>query len=432
MIHRLISNRSIIACLLIASLMALSGCNGSSASPNEAEEKQAHQEGEHEEGGHAEDEGGHEGHEEGEHGGHAEEEGGHEGHEGHGETPEKVELTKEAMKEVGVEVAPVEAGSLQDNVKATAAVKHDVNRVAHIAPMVEGQITDIRARLGEKVEAGQTLAVMRSVALGEARSAVNQARAALDVARQNYERQKKLVDKGIAAEKSFIEARGAFKQAEARYQAAHSSLRALGVGGGSGPTYPLKSHIDGTIIEQHASVGETKGPQDELFVVADQSEVWVIGQVSEQDAHAVRPGMQALVTLDAYPNQQWKGTVDWIGSTIDEKTRLLPIRVELQNPDDKLKPGMFGTVHLSAADAARKVALVPVDAVQQLEGKNIVFVPGDHEGEFRPKPVELGTESGGLVEVVSGLSPNAKVVTEGAFDVKAALTAGGRSAAHSH
>lgn len=387
----------------------MAGCNNSSGATDEA--------GTHKEGGH-------EGHKEGEH-----KEG---GHEGHGETPDKVEMTKQAMEDVGVEVSPVEAGSLRDNVKATAVVKHDINRVAHITPMVEGQVTDIRAKLGEEVEAGKTLAVMRSVVLGQARSAVNEAEAALEVARQNFERQKKLVDKGIASERSFIEARGALKQAEARYDAARSGLRALGVSGGSGPTYPLRSQIDGTIIEQHASVGETKGPQDELFVVADQSKVWVIGQVSEQDAHAVRPGMQALVTLAAYPNQQWKGTVDWIASTVDQKTRLLPIRVELPNPDDKLKPGMFGTVQLSSTDAARKVPLVPVDAVQQLKGQSIVFVPGDHEGEFRPRPVELGTESGGLVEVVSGLSTDTNVVTEGAFDLKAALTAGGRSAAHSH
>jgi cobalt-zinc-cadmium efflux system membrane fusion protein len=346
-IYRHISIRTNISILLIATLIAMAGCNNSSGATDEA--------GTHKEGGH-------EGHKEGEH-----KEG---GHEGHGETPDKVEMTKQAMEDVGVEVSPVEAGSLRDNVKATAVVKHDINRVAHITPMVEGQVTDIRAKLGEEVEAGKTLAVMRSVVLGQARSAVNEAEAALEVARQNFERQKKLVDKGIASERSFIEARGALKQAEARYDAARSGLRALGVSGGSGPTYPLRSQIDGTIIEQHASVGETKGPQDELFVVADQSKVWVIGQVSEQDAHAVRPGMQALVTLAAYPNQQWKGTVDWIASTVDQKTRLLPIRVELPNPDDKLKPGMFGTVQLSSTDAARKVPLVPVDAVQQLKGQS--------------------------------------------------------------
>ena len=414
MIHTPTSTHRLVACLIIVMLVGLVGCNGSSTSADETTETGAHREGDHEgQPERAHDEGGHEGH--GEH-----------------EIPDKVELSKQAIEDIGVEVAPVETGQLRGHVEATAAVKHDVNRVAHIAPMVEGQITDIRAKLGEKVEAGQTLAVMRSVALGEARSAVNEAQAGLDVARQNYERQKKLVEKGIAAERSFIEAKGALEQAKARYEAAQSSLRALGVSGGTGPTYPLKSHIDGTIIEQHASIGETKGPQDELFVVADQSVVWVIGQIPEQAAHAVHPGMDALVTLDAYPDKTWEGTVDWIASTINQKTRLLPIRVELDNPDNELKPGMFGTVHLSAADTPKQMPLIPVDAVQQIDGQNIVFVPGDHEGEFRPRPVELGTESGGLVEVVSGLTADAKVVTDGAFDVKAALTAGGRSAAHHH
>lgn len=391
----------------------------------------------------AADKGGHEEHREG-----AAEEGGdsHEGHreEGHQEAghqeeghqkeagPREVKLDAEAIERVGIQVASVDTGSLRDDVQATAAVEHDVNRIAHIAPMVEGQISEVRATLGDTVEAGQTLAVMRSVELGQARSAVQEARAALEVARQNFERQQKLVDKGIAAERSFIEAEGELKTAKARYQAARSGLSALGVVGGSGPTYPLKSHIDGTIIEQHASIGETKGPQDELFVVADQSEVWIVGQVAEKDAHLVRPGMTALVTLDAYPDRTWEGTVDWIASTVDQKTRLLPVRVELDNPKNQLKPGMFATIHLSAKDATRTVPLVPVDAVQQLGNRNVVFVPGDHDGEFRAQPVELGTESGGLVEVIEGLSAKSKIVSDGAFDVKAAMTAGGRSAAHHH
>jgi cobalt-zinc-cadmium efflux system membrane fusion protein len=360
-----------------------------------------------------------------------------ESHEGHQapegpEGPRVVEFTAEAIAQAGIEVASVGVGNLRDTVQATATVEHDVNRVAHIAPMVEGQISSIRAQLGDEVTAGQTLAVMRSVVLGEARAAINEARASLEVAQQNFNRQNKLFDMGIAAERSFIEARGALGQAEARYDAARSRLSALGVDGGSGPTYPLKSHIDARIIEQHASVGETKGPQDELFVVADQSRVWVIGKVPEQSAHAMQKGMSAVVTLGAYPERTWQGSVDWIASTIDQKSRLLPIRVELDNPDDKLKPGMFGTIHLSAGDQDRQVPVVPVDAVQQLGGRDVVFVPGEHVGEFRPKEVELGTEAGGAVEVVEGLESADEVVTHGAFDLKAAMTAGGRSAAHHH
>lgn len=420
--------RRIVAALGLAGLLAAYGCEDSPEAHESSkhEKHQGHAEGEH-------GEGHHEGHEEGEH------EGGHEGHgkgsdDGHGnhEMPDKIKLSQEAIERSGIEVAEVDTGTLRDNVKATAVVKHDVNRVAHIAPLVEGQISNVRASLGDDVADGETLAVMRSVELGEARSAVNEARASLDVAEQNFQRYKKLSKKGIASERSFIEAKGELKKAKARHQAAQSRLRALGVRGGSGPTYPLRSHIDGTIIEQHASMGETKGPKDELFVVADQSKVWVIGQVPEKDIHLVEKGMKALVTLDAYPDQNWKGNVDWIADTVDRKTRLMSIRVELDNPKRRLRPGMYGTVQLSASKSSRKVPLVPVGAVQKIGEKSVVFVPGDHEGEFRTNPVELGRESGGLVEVIDGLSTEAKVVTEGAFDVKAALTAGGRSAAHHH
>ncbi|MGM0558136.1 MAG: efflux RND transporter periplasmic adaptor subunit [Myxococcota bacterium] len=353
-------------------------------------------------------------------------------HSDHAEHTRSVELSAGAIGNTRIETGEVAVGSLRDNVQATATVKHDISRVAHITPLVEGQITEISAALGEDVEEGQVLARMRSVALGEARSAVNEARARLEVTRENFQRQKKLRDKGIASERSFIEARGALDQARARYDAAGSRLRALGVSSGNGPTYPLKSHISGTIIEQHASLGETKGPQDELFVVADQTRVWVIGRVAEQDAHAVHTGMGAVVTLDAYPEKTWEGSIAWVASTIDKTTRRLPIRVELDNPEGHLKPGMFGTIRLSAADAKRTVPLVPIDAVQHLDGEQVVFIPGEHDGEFIAQRVQTGAESDGHVEVIDGLAKDAVIVTRGAFDVKAALTAQHRSAAHQH
>ncbi len=361
---------------------------------------------------------------------HAAEGGAEKGDDHHDATPGQVHLSSEAVKQAGIKVATANGGSLRDGVSATAMVEHDIDRLAHVSPLVAGQIVDIRASLGERVEKGQTLAVMRSVELGEARAAVQEARAAEDVARQNFEREQKLVEKGIASKRALLESQGTYEKAKARLQAAGARLRTLGVSGGSGPSYPLRSPFGATIIEQHASLGETKDPGQELFVVADQSKVWVIGQVAETDAYLVKPGMNALVTLDAYPGRTWKGTVDWIASTIDPKTRLLSVRVELDNPKNKVKPGMFGTVELSAADSKRNVALVPVDAVQDINGKKVVFVPGDETGAFAALPVQLGSESGGLVEVLHGLKPGAKLVTQGAFDLKATLTARGRSAGH--
>ncbi|MGM0577758.1 MAG: efflux RND transporter periplasmic adaptor subunit [Myxococcota bacterium] len=373
----------------------------------------------------------HPGHEDEGRGAHAGEEVG-EAHEAHGEALGHVKLAPEALERAGVRVKPVETGSLRDDVEATATVKHDVSRVAHISPLVEGQVVEVPTSLGDEVEVGQVVAVMRSVALGKARAAVQEARARVDVARSNFRRQRRLRKAGIASERSLVEAKGALREAEAGLEGAAARLETLGVKGGEGATYPLRSRIAGTVIEQHATLGEAKGPRDALFVVADDSEVWVVGRVYEKDIPKIHEGMKALVTLRAYPDRVWRGEIGWVGRSVDPDTRALPIRVTLDNPDGELRPGMFANIQLTSDDAGHTHPLVPVDAVQRVGGEEVVFVPGEEEGVFVPRPVELGVESGGLVEILEGLEPGRPVVTAGAFDLKAALTASGRSAAHQH
>lgn len=356
----------------------------------------------------------------------------HGGVERHGSSDQTVELGADADVRDDLEVRPVELGDLRSRMRITAVVRHDINRVVHVTPLVEGQIDEIYATLGDDVERGEVLAVMRSVGLGEARSDVRQTESALEVKRQNYERLEDLADGGLVSERYFLEARGEFEQARARHRSAQARLDTLGVSRGTGPNYPLASQIDGTILEQHASVGETKTARDEVYVIADQSVVWVIGRVPESSAAAVRPGMVARVTLGAYPERSWEGTVDWIAQTIDEETRMLPIRVELDNPENLLKPGMFATIHLSADRSGRRIPVVPVGAVQTLRGHDIVFIPGEDDRAFRAVPVETGTEDGGRVEIVEGLSEDSSVVVEGAFELKAVLTAGIRDSSHQH
>ncbi|MFB6374668.1 MAG: efflux RND transporter periplasmic adaptor subunit [Bradymonadaceae bacterium] len=435
-------------------VFGVAACEGSSsATTDRSSESGGHKAAKH---GGEEKSGEHDGHKSGEHEGHKQgkghakkhdkEAGGHKkegehkkkGHEGHGggghggHGPQQVEIPAESLEDYGVTVEKVQMGRLAEMVEATAKVKNDVERVAHISPFVKGQITKLYVSLGDRVEAGQTVARMQSVELGKARAAVQQAQAKLEVAESNFERQKKLKDKGIASERAFIEARGELKTARAELEAARAELQTYGVSGGSGPYYPLRSKIKGTVIEQHAAVGETKSSNDSLFVVADQSVAWVIGQVAEKDIHKVEKGMDAVVTMDAYPDRSWTGTVDWVADTVDEETRVLPVRIVLDNPERTLKPGMFGTVQLKPSNIPDPVPMVPVDAVQKVHGKDAVFVPGDKKGVFKPKQVEVGAESGGLVEITSGLSAGDEIVTAGAFDLKAALTAKGRSAAHSH
>jgi cobalt-zinc-cadmium efflux system membrane fusion protein len=252
------------------------------------------------------------------------------------------------------------------------------------------------------------------------------------VARQHLERQRKLRAEGINSQRSLLEAELTFKQAEAEREAALSRLRVFGGRRGGGPDMDLVSPISGMVVERHATRGENVSPRTTLFVVADLSRVWVMGRVYEQQIAQVKPGMPALLRLNAYPGRTWRGEVDFVGAALDEATRTLPVRVELENPEGLLRPGLFGSLRLLGAEEGGGGVLLPREAVQTWDGRAVVFVPGDHPGEFKAQPITTAREGDGQVEVVRGLSAGQEVVVSGAFVLKSELVRSQLGHGHAH
>ncbi len=333
-----------------------------------------------------------------------------------------VRLSEKAVSRIGLRVAPVVPGGVEVSIDVPAEVQLNPDRVAHITSLVSGQLREVRVTTGDRVEAGQVLAVLRSVDLGLARAEYQRARAMLEVANANFTRQKRLRSDGIASERSFLEAQLEVSKTRAELDAATARLQVFGVRGGRGPDLQLRAPIAGVVIARHATQGENVDPEDRLFIVADLSTVWVIGRVYEQYVAAVRPGMAATLVLRAFPGRTWAGTVSYVASTLDEETRSLAVRVEMDNPDGTLRPGLFGTLALRREGSdAEAVPVVPDGAVQNLRGRPVVFVPAGEENTFRAVPVVTGTRSSGRVEILEGLGPDARVVVEGAFVLKSHL-----------
>jgi cobalt-zinc-cadmium efflux system membrane fusion protein len=321
---------------------------------------------------------------------------------------------------------------LADGIELPAEVELNPDRVAHISPLIEGQLLSVHATLGERVEADTKLARVRSVELGQARAELSRTSSMRTLAKQNLERQRKLRQEGISAKRNLLESEQTYAQADAEYNAAVSRLRVFGLKGGRGPDMSLESPIAGVIVQRHATRGENVSPQDTLFVVADLSKVWVMGRAYEQQVSKIAAGMDATLTLSAYPSRTWTGTVDFVGATLDDQTRTLPVRVELDNPDGVLRPGLFGSLRLSDQTASGSSVVVPGTAIQTLEGQTVVFVPGNEARSFAAHPVTLGRESSGLVEVLEGLEPGDEIVVEGAFILKSELMRGELGHGHAH
>jgi cobalt-zinc-cadmium efflux system membrane fusion protein len=291
--------------------------------------------------------------------------------------------------------------------------------------MVPGQVDEVRVSLGDSVEANQVLATMRSVALGEARSAVANARAAVEVARSNFVRQEELKREGIGSQRAYLEAQGILRGTESDLAAASERLHVYGGRKGSGSTTTIRSPLGGTVIERHATPGEVVSDGSSLFMISDLSRVWVVARVYEQDVAAARIGAPAVISLQAYPGKRWEGEVSYVSHTLDPHTRTLGVRVELDNVDGTLRPGLFGRISLSPdTDGSKKVAVIPYSAVQRIDGQTLVFVATDEPGAFRPAFVTLGARAQDQVEVRDGVTEGDQVVVSGAFTLKSELLAG--------
>ncbi len=233
----------------------------------------------------------------------------HDEHSERGDGERVVHLSDKAMERSDIQLGKVSAESLVGAVEVPAEVQLNPDRVAHVTPLVEGQVASVKAQLGDRVSKGDVLTTLTSVVLGEARAEQARASSAVTQARAEFERQKQLREEGIGSERKFVEAKGELDRAESQLAAARSRLRVYGGGGAGGASVAIRSPLDGVIIDRHATPGEVTSSDQPLFVVADVSVVWVVGRVYEQDVAAAQIGAPAAVTLQAYPGRTWPGTI---------------------------------------------------------------------------------------------------------------------------
>ena len=184
----------------------------------------------------------------------------------------------------------------------------------------------------------------------------------------------------------------------------------------------LTAPVAGTITKRMVNQGEVVEANKELLRVTNLASVWVIAQVYERDLRLLRTGSGASVTTAAYPGKLFRGHVTYIDPNIDQATRTAQVRVELDNPGQILKIGMYVNVAFGSGGAAeRTVPIISSSAVQNMNDKQVVFVATDKPNVFAVKPVRLGTENNGRFTVLEGLNVGDKVVTEGGFLLRAEL-----------
>ena len=288
---------------------------------------------------------------------------------------------------------------------------------------VAGRLANISVDVGAHVKAGAPLAVLESAELAEARTGYQQNQTELELARLNLERGQKLSVDGGIAQKDLLRARSDYERARAALSASEAKLATLGVSpvapNGSSPAHlTVNAPLTGIVVERNAVLGEYAQGYQALFTVADLSTVWVETNLYDRDLARIAVGAPATVTVSAYPGERFTGRVTYVGNILDKETRTSVARVEVANPDGRLRPGLFANVGIDTA--SRQAALrIPENAVVLLQGQTTAFV-ADKDG-FEPRPVEIGERQGGMVVVKSGLESGDQVVMAGVYALKARL-----------
>ena len=343
-----------------------------------------------------------------------------------GEHDEKggLKLSEEEAKRAGIRVEELKMQTVADTLTVTATVRPNQDRVARVAPRVEGRITGVSANLGDRVRAGQALATLDSLVIGEAHSALLQAQAANRVARADFKRAEALNADEIIAQKDFLRAKADHEKSGTELRAAQDKLRLLGVspdasGMRAQSTFAVVAPFAGTVIQKKATMGDLATPSEPLFTVADLSKVWVEASLPEAALAKVLNGAAATVTVSAYPGERFAGRVTYLASVLDKDTRSVAARIEVDNKDGRLKPEMFGTAVIDTGGEARQALSVPDAAILLLQGQPTVFV-AEHGG-FEARPVELGEKLGGRTVIKSGVAAGDQLVAAGAYALKARL-----------
>jgi cobalt-zinc-cadmium efflux system membrane fusion protein len=321
---------------------------------------------------------------------------------------------------------PVAARVVPEVVTAPGEVALDLKRVAKVSPRIEGKVEHLNAFLGDRVRVGQPLAAIGSLRLDELVQEYLVSKAQTDATESNFRRTEKLAAEGIVSDRRLVEERGRHLEAKARYQHVREKLLNMGLTQEElrelegavheeSHRYVLRSPLAGTVVKQNVVLGQGVSPGSELFEIVDTSRVWVFANLPLEQARRFKPG--DIGTIMPKGSEPVKAPLSYLSPIADETTRTIRVRLDVSNPNSRLKPNEFVEVRMTFEGPP--TLAVPASAVTVADKVCGVFVQRATGYAF--VPIEVGREGGGWVEVRKGLTAGERVVIEGVFDLKNVL-----------
>ncbi len=354
--------------------------------------------------------------------------------------PGSVRLTSAAIAEAGIQTWKVQPMDLEHALVLTGTVGHNENRLLEVASNLRGRVAEIPVDLGQRVRKGDPLVWIESVELSHAWDEFVKAVAELRISKLAYERARSLLDSKAISTGEYQIREGAYLARKVEAGTLERSLRLYGEGEdeiaavrsaveanaplplpSDGPhRLAVRSPFAGKVIDRKVTPGSLVEALRPLVGVADLSSLWVFLKAYEKDLPLLKHGLSVVIRADAYPQELFHGRIDFLGSVVDTASRTIQVRATVENPEEKLRPGMFvkGQVAIPKPQSeAHLTVAVPQSALQTLEARTVIFVQTE-PGVFVRHCVETGHTFEGFTEILAGLKVGDMIVTEGSFILK--------------
>jgi cobalt-zinc-cadmium efflux system membrane fusion protein len=329
---------------------------------------------------------------------------------------DRVRLDPSQLEQIGVEELTGRAPA--NAIKATGTVEFNADRMAKLLPPVAGQLQDLTVNVGDTVRRNDVVFVLSSREVAAAIAEHQSSHKDLELAEKTFLMTRDLFEHQAASRMALDQAESELAKARSKVLQTEESLQVLGIDRPEDdatalqPKIPVRTPIDGTVIERNVTNGQFVGPENSpLITIADLATVWVQGEIFERDLRNVATGQKAEVTTAAYPDDRFSAQVSRIASVVDPQTRTAKVRFLVANPGARLKPGMYASINLFLSDATATLT-APAKAIFVENGRTFAYVQ-DGPREFVRTEVETVASGSDRLRILRGVRPGDRVVSDG-------------------
>ena len=327
-----------------------------------------------------------------------------------------------------IDTMVVEYSTVKMALTLAGRVTYGEDRFSRISSPLQGRVVEVRAKLGERVKAGDILLVIDSPDISAAYSEFVKEASELEYATRAYELAKDLYENKALPQKDLKQAENDRIKAQAEFRRARERLLSLRVPAVEldkplaqqkiTSRFEMKSPLTGTVVERNITPGQSVSgdPAQVLFTVADLDKLQVVADLYERDLNLVKMGQVATVAVEAYSGEAFPAVLSAVGDVVDPATRTIKVRAMVNNEAHKLKPEMFARLNIDVGDATPFIA-VPREAVLEVDGKQFVYLV-DGTGQYIRREVRTSQASANQVRILEGLSPGDRIVIKGAVLIK--------------